>query len=247
MARPQCDTLKRWWSKKFQLLILYCMTNNQILVYNDQFLKNHCRISDWNPLLVANYNRGNPSVNKDFLTSILMDAMDLSLRWTSTWCPPQNGCVTLVLTTLMRCCPKVEIPIFIYILQIISEHCNFKLLKIWQLFCFFHLATLICPYPQSQHSHVNEHFFSHYLKTKGIHAPDVLGNNICYTHLDAITCCLSWFKNLLRIQAWRAPKSWGETHLRVPQNQVAKSWDLGARSRLPTLKKGRGSSWEPRD
>jgi hypothetical protein len=46
---------------------------------------------------------------------------------------------------------------------------------------------------------------------------------------------------------WRAPKSRGETHLRVSQSQVAKSWDLEARSRLPTLERGRGSSWEPRD
>jgi hypothetical protein len=46
---------------------------------------------------------------------------------------------------------------------------------------------------------------------------------------------------------WRAPKSRGETHLRVSQSQVAESWDLKARSRLPTLERGRGSSWEPRD
>jgi hypothetical protein len=46
---------------------------------------------------------------------------------------------------------------------------------------------------------------------------------------------------------WRAPKSRGETHLRVSQSQVAESWDLVARSWLPTLERGRGSSWEPRD
>jgi hypothetical protein len=46
---------------------------------------------------------------------------------------------------------------------------------------------------------------------------------------------------------WRAPKSRGETHLRVPQNQVAESWNLEARSRFPTLERGRGSSWEPSD
>jgi hypothetical protein len=46
---------------------------------------------------------------------------------------------------------------------------------------------------------------------------------------------------------WRAPKSRSETHLRVPQSQVAESWDLEARSRLPTLERGRGSSWEPWD
>jgi len=46
---------------------------------------------------------------------------------------------------------------------------------------------------------------------------------------------------------WHAPKSRGETHLRVSQNQVTKSWDLEARSRLPTPKRGTGSSWEPRD
>jgi hypothetical protein len=46
---------------------------------------------------------------------------------------------------------------------------------------------------------------------------------------------------------WRAPKSRGETHLRFSQSQVAENWDLEARSRLPTLERGRGSSWEPRD
>jgi hypothetical protein len=35
--------------------------------------------------------------------------------------------------------------------------------------------------------------------------------------------------------------------LRVSQSQVAESWDLEARSRLPTLERGRGSSWERRD
>jgi hypothetical protein len=28
---------------------------------------------------------------------------------------------------------------------------------------------------------------------------------------------------------WRAPKSWGKTHLRVSQSQVAESWDLEER------------------
>jgi hypothetical protein len=46
---------------------------------------------------------------------------------------------------------------------------------------------------------------------------------------------------------WRAPKSRGETHLRVSQSQVAEIWNLEARSRFPTLERGRGSSWEPRD
>jgi hypothetical protein len=46
---------------------------------------------------------------------------------------------------------------------------------------------------------------------------------------------------------WHAPKSRGETHLRVSQSQVAESWDSEARSRLPTLERGRGLSWEPRD
>jgi hypothetical protein len=45
----------------------------------------------------------------------------------------------------------------------------------------------------------------------------------------------------------RAPKSRGETHLRVPQSQVTKSRNLEARSRLPTLERGRGLNWEPRD
>jgi len=39
----------------------------------------------------------------------------------------------------------------------------------------------------------------------------------------------------------------GETHLRVSQNQVVENCDLTACSQLPTLKRGRGSSWEPRD
>jgi hypothetical protein len=46
---------------------------------------------------------------------------------------------------------------------------------------------------------------------------------------------------------WRAPKSRSETQLRVSQSQVTESWDLEARSRLPTLERGRGSSWEPSD
>jgi hypothetical protein len=50
-----------------------------------------------------------------------------------------------------------------------------------------------------------------------------------------------------KFHRWRAPKSRGETHLRVSQSQVAESWDLEARSQLPTLERGRGSSWEPRD
>jgi hypothetical protein len=53
--------------------------------------------------------------------------------------------------------------------------------------------------------------------------------------------------NLLSQAMWCAPKSRGETHLRVSQSQVAESWDLEARSRLPILERGRGSSWEPRD
>jgi hypothetical protein len=55
----------------------------------------------------------------------------------------------------------------------------------------------------------------------------------------------SWWKP--QTIKWRAPKSRGETHLRVSQSQVAESWDSEARSRLPTLERGRGSSWEPRD
>jgi hypothetical protein len=50
-----------------------------------------------------------------------------------------------------------------------------------------------------------------------------------------------------RHKVWRAPKSRGETHLRVSQSQVAESWDSEARSWLPTLERGGGSSWEPRD
>jgi hypothetical protein len=32
----------------------------------------------------------------------------------------------------------------------------------------------------------------------------------------------------LVLEKWRAPKSRGETHLRVSQSQVAESWDLVA-------------------
>ncbi len=49
------------------------------------------------------------------------------------------------------------------------------------------------------------------------------------------------------LQPWRAPKSRGETHLRVSQNQVAENWDLEARSRLTTLEGVEGSCWESRD
>ncbi len=56
-----------------------------------------------------------------------------------------------------------------------------------------------------------------------------------------------WKLPFVRDYAWRAPKSRGETHLRVSQSQVAESWDLEAHSRLPTLERGRGSSWEPKD
>jgi hypothetical protein len=42
-----------------------------------------------------------------------------------------------------------------------------------------------------------------------------------------------------REKKWRAPKSRGETHLRVSQSQVAESWDLEACSWLPTLERGR--------
>jgi hypothetical protein len=67
--------------------------------------------------------------------------------------------------------------------------------------------------------------------------------------LSNLLCFLSWIcsKSAISECDWRAPKSRGETHLRVSQSQVAESWDLEARSRLPTLERGRGSSWEPRD
>ncbi len=39
----------------------------------------------------------------------------------------------------------------------------------------------------------------------------------------------------------------GWTHLRVHQMSSCGSWDRRARSRLPTLERGTGSSWEPRD
>jgi hypothetical protein len=39
----------------------------------------------------------------------------------------------------------------------------------------------------------------------------------------------------------------GWTHLRVHQMSSCGGWDRRARSRLPTLERGRGLSWEPRD
>ncbi len=39
----------------------------------------------------------------------------------------------------------------------------------------------------------------------------------------------------------------GWTHLRVHQMSSCGSWDRRARSRLPTLERGRGLSWKPRD
>jgi hypothetical protein len=75
-------------------------------------------------------------------------------------------------------------------------------------------------------------------------------NNLGHKHkILQMHMTLSLFvnKELVSWHFWRAPKSRGETHLRVPQSQVAESWNLEARSRLPTLKRGRGSSWEPKD
>jgi hypothetical protein len=54
------------------------------------------------------------------------------------------------------------------------------------------------------------------------------------------------------------PSTFGRWHDALPshgvkptwgfhKSQIAESWDLEARSRLPTLERGRGSSWEPRD
>jgi hypothetical protein len=49
-----------------------------------------------------------------------------------------------------------------------------------------------------------------------------------------------WKNSKLLDNLWRAPKSWGETHLGVSQSQVAESWDLEARSQLPTLERVEG-------
>jgi hypothetical protein len=53
-----------------------------------------------------------------------------------------------------------------------------------------------------------------------------------------------FFQNSI-LPNWRTPKSRGETHLRVSQSQVAKSWDLEAHSWLPTLERGRGRVGSP--
>ncbi len=56
----------------------------------------HCKIGNQTLFSVANCNKGSLSANKDFLTSVLMDAIDASLGQTTTWCPPQNGRITSV-------------------------------------------------------------------------------------------------------------------------------------------------------
>jgi hypothetical protein len=66
------------------------------------FLSHH-KIGDCNPFSVTICNGGNPSVNKYFLTFVLMNVTNM-LGWTSTWCLMQNGRVTLVLTTLLSDC-----------------------------------------------------------------------------------------------------------------------------------------------
>jgi hypothetical protein len=50
---------------------------------------------------------------------------------------------------------------------------------------------------------------------------------------DKLKCLIALTNNssnFLIVYAWRAPKSRGETHLRVSQSQVAESRDLEARS-----------------
>jgi hypothetical protein len=70
------------------------------------------------------------------------------------------------------------------------------------------------------------------------------------SHLSLMTMV---FKNVQYVQALGSPKIMtrslvpGWTHLRVHQMSSCGSWDRRARSRLPTLERGRGSSWEPRD
>jgi len=80
---------------------------------------------------------------------------------------------------------------------------------------------------------------------------DSIGFNIMICPMTICTIHSCFFWNYLRFLSWycfttlwysqtiwRAPKSRGETHLRVSQSQVTESWDLEARSRLPTLKRG---------
>ncbi len=47
--------------------------------------------------------------------------------------------------------------------------------------------------------------------------------------------------SLTRSQVTGVKPTWGSHKVKL------RNWDLVARSRLPTLKRGRGSSWEPRD
>jgi hypothetical protein len=57
------------------------------------------KLGDQNLFLVANHNKGSPSVNKYFIASILIDAMN-ALGQTFTRRPTQNGRVMLISTTL---------------------------------------------------------------------------------------------------------------------------------------------------
>jgi len=84
---------------------------------------------------------------------------------------------------------------------------------------------------------------------KNAFSPLPFSPNNLNLHLHFFPSTLRFYFTMVlsRYSRWRAPKSRGETHLRVSQSQVAESWDLVAHSRLPTLKRGRGSSWEPRD
>jgi hypothetical protein len=60
---------------------------------------------------------------------------------------------------------------------------------------------------------------------------------------------LTYHKNLLYFTTiwWRAPKSQGWNPKWGSHKVKLRNWNLVARSRLPTLERGRGSSWEPRD
>jgi hypothetical protein len=61
-----------------------------------------------------------------------------------------------------------------------------------------------------------------------------------------ICACIKWLATYIVGFVTRSLVP-GWTHLRVHQCEIAESWDRRVRSRLPTLKRGRGSSWEPRD
>jgi hypothetical protein len=70
-------------------------------------------------------------------------------------------------------------------------------------------------------------------------SPTTIAN--CFYH------CKIWTINIIHTQQVTRSQVTGWNPLESLTKSSCGSWDLEARSRLPTLKRGRGSSWEPRD